>query len=298
MEFLQTIFGYITPLIALALGAWFVIHEYRRKKQGIVDAQEADGEEALAWQRFKAILNVCLFGLVTDAQREYGGDNGTGEVKLSSVLLKVMEMIPDNLKGRIKLDVLINYIEDALAAAKPKWADEPAILEPDSLDVTVEELNPLRVVALSDLKAGQVVELQGGVAILLDTEDVPGGPDDADPLGIAEENLRHECTRRGLCCKIEIGTPCGPDAVGELGEPGVPDDLCPVGHHWEPDGNGGFVAVLDAPADEAEEPAAPAEEAPAEEAPPRRKKRVTGTVEPVAAPAAAEEPADEEAASE
>lgn len=91
-----------------------------------------------------------------------------------------------------------------------------------------------------------------------------------------------------------IGTPCGPKAVGELGEPGIqPDELCPVSHHWEPDGNGGFVAVLDAPVDEA---AAPAEEAPAEETvSPRRRKRMVDTLEPVAA---AEGPADEEAESE
>ena len=168
MEKLQIIFYSIFSLIALALGGGFFVRKLWRKKQAVLDAQEAENEDALSWQRLKAILNACLFGLVTDAQREYGGDNGTGKAKLSSVLYEVMEIIPDNLKGLIKLDVLVNYIEKALSAARPAWEAAPALLVPDGLDVTVEEIAPLRVVPPQDLKAGEVALLYPSVAISIE----------------------------------------------------------------------------------------------------------------------------------
>ena len=118
MNTVQIVFPILGTLLLFVIGTFMIIKDHLDRKRKTIEAGDAMTEESGNWDRFKKILDVCLFGFVTMAEREYGG--GTGELKMSTVLLEVLKIIPDNLKGRIKLDVLKGYVEDALRSARKR----------------------------------------------------------------------------------------------------------------------------------------------------------------------------------
>ena len=79
----------------------------------------------LAIRGKKDIIAKILYALVTEAEKIYGG--GTGSVKFAYVVEKAYTYLPAILKVFITYERLKLMIEDALAAAKIKWAEEARI---------------------------------------------------------------------------------------------------------------------------------------------------------------------------
>ena len=73
-----------------------------------------------------SLLDRMLFALVTWAEREYGG--GTGNLKLAAVIEKVYPHIPAVIRLFISTATLEAMIEKALAEAKKRWDQNPALL--------------------------------------------------------------------------------------------------------------------------------------------------------------------------
>ena len=79
----------------------------------------------LAVRGKKDIVAKILYALVTEAEKTYG--SGTGSVKFAYVVEKAYSYLPAILKVFITSERLKQMIEDALAAAKIKWAEEAGI---------------------------------------------------------------------------------------------------------------------------------------------------------------------------
>lgn len=79
----------------------------------------------LAIRGKKDIVAKILYALVTEAEKIYGG--GTGSVKFAYVVEKAYSYLPAILKVFITYERLKTMIEDALSAAKIKWAEEAGI---------------------------------------------------------------------------------------------------------------------------------------------------------------------------
>ena len=79
----------------------------------------------LAIRGKKEIVAKILFALVTEAEKIYG--SGTGYIKFAYVVEKAYSYLPAILKVFITYERLKTMIEDALAAAKIKWAEEAGI---------------------------------------------------------------------------------------------------------------------------------------------------------------------------
>ena len=79
----------------------------------------------LAVRGKKDIVAKILYALVTEAEKLYG--SGTGSVKFAYVVEKAYSYLPAILKVFITYERLKQMIEDALAAAKIKWAEEAGI---------------------------------------------------------------------------------------------------------------------------------------------------------------------------
>ncbi len=73
------------------------------------------------------LLGKILFGLVTCAEREFGG-NGTGALKLAAVVEKVYPLIPSIIRVFITEGMLIKAIEGALELAKLQWEKNPKLI--------------------------------------------------------------------------------------------------------------------------------------------------------------------------
>lgn len=73
----------------------------------------------------KDIIAKILFALVTEAEKIYGG--GTGSVKFAYVVEKAYSYLPAIVKVFITYERLKQMIENALTAAKIKWAEEAGI---------------------------------------------------------------------------------------------------------------------------------------------------------------------------
>lgn len=97
-----------------------------------------------------AVLNKILFGLVTKAEREFGG--GTGKLKLAAVSDWIYQRIPAVLKLLFSQRDIENMIESALAEAKKAWGtngnlaayiDEQAVIymTPQEADEIAAKLN-------------------------------------------------------------------------------------------------------------------------------------------------------------
>jgi hypothetical protein len=79
------------------------------------------------------LLGVVLFGLVTWAEREYGG--GTGTLKLALVIEKVYPHIPTIIRAFVSTAKLEQMIDNALQAAKLKWDKNPKLIQPTASTV-------------------------------------------------------------------------------------------------------------------------------------------------------------------
>ncbi len=90
----------------------------------------------LAIRGKKDIVAKILYALVTEAEKIYGA--GTGSVKFAYVVEKAYSYLPAILKVFITYERLKQMIEEALAAAKIKWAEEAGVSdylkEPDILE--------------------------------------------------------------------------------------------------------------------------------------------------------------------
>ncbi len=75
----------------------------------------------------KSVVMKMLDALVTEAEKEFGG--GTGSLKLASVVAEIYPKLPAVIKMFITEEILTNWIEDALDAAKDKWRQNAAIAQ-------------------------------------------------------------------------------------------------------------------------------------------------------------------------
>jgi hypothetical protein len=73
------------------------------------------------------LLDKVLFGIVTWAEREYGG--GTGALKLAVAIEKIYPQIPAIIRAFVSTTKLEQLVDKALAAAKLKWERNPKLLE-------------------------------------------------------------------------------------------------------------------------------------------------------------------------
>ncbi|MCL2107395.1 MAG: hypothetical protein FWH26_10125 [Oscillospiraceae bacterium] len=75
----------------------------------------------------RSLLNSSLFGLVTSAERLWGGK--TGELKKSWVVAELWKLLPESMKAVFDADTLGAMVEKGLDAAKKRWAIQPGWLK-------------------------------------------------------------------------------------------------------------------------------------------------------------------------
>ena len=73
----------------------------------------------------KSVVMKMLYALVTEAEKQLG--SGTGALKLALVIGQVYPKLPAVIKLFITEEILAQWVEDALAAAKEAWAQNKAI---------------------------------------------------------------------------------------------------------------------------------------------------------------------------
>lgn len=96
---------------------------YFKNKKGEVTDEELEKAKKIVI----TILEKVGLALFTDAETTYGG--GTGVLKMSSVLFKIVELLPDNIKGIVPLDWLTEQAEFYLEEAKKKWLANEKLLK-------------------------------------------------------------------------------------------------------------------------------------------------------------------------
>lgn len=84
------------------------------------------------------LLDQVIFGLVTWAEREYGGS--TGRLKIAVVIEKVYPYIPVVLRMFITRAQLEEMINKVLKEAKVLWDKNPQLIEPKALTDTAKEI--------------------------------------------------------------------------------------------------------------------------------------------------------------
>jgi len=86
----------------------------------------AQQEELARWDRanetLRALLNSSVYGLVTQAEIEFGA--GQGEIKKSAVLAQLLRLIPGQWRARFDVEMLGTLIETGLKRAKAIWAKQ------------------------------------------------------------------------------------------------------------------------------------------------------------------------------
>jgi hypothetical protein len=111
-----------TILQAIAIISGVVYLVVRIGRTGKTDPAAALKEQ----QALTELLEGALFGIVTETERTYG--SGTGRLKLSAALEKLLALIPDKWKTVLSADFLQGMIEKALTAAKKKWEENPGLV--------------------------------------------------------------------------------------------------------------------------------------------------------------------------
>ena len=99
------------------------------------------------------VLNKVLFGLVTQAEKQFGG--GTGKLKLAAVSDWIYQRIPAVLKLLFSEKDIENMIETALAEAKKAWGNNEniaAYIEPTT-EIVVTASPPEVEAIAAELKA-------------------------------------------------------------------------------------------------------------------------------------------------
>ena len=106
--------------VLFAAGVLVALLRLRRARRG------ARVEELAAWNRaevtLRALLNGSVYGLVTQAENEFGP--GQGEIKKSAVLAQLLHLIPEQWRARFDADMLGALIESGLKRAKAIWGKQ------------------------------------------------------------------------------------------------------------------------------------------------------------------------------
>jgi len=101
-----------------AAGVLVTLLRLRRERLG------AREEELARWdsadKTLQALLRGSVYGLVTQAENEFGP--GQGEIKKSFVLAALLRLIPEQWRARFDVDILGALIESGLKRAKEIWA--------------------------------------------------------------------------------------------------------------------------------------------------------------------------------
>ncbi len=105
----------------------FAAARYILEKQG----KETDAVDAAQDYALKIISQVGLL-LFTDAEKTFG--SGTGALKLSAVMDKLIAKLPVWVTELIDMDWLTEQVELALKRAKDKWQSNPALLNEEGAD--------------------------------------------------------------------------------------------------------------------------------------------------------------------
>ena len=74
-----------------------------------------------------SLVRQQLFSFVTEAEKEYG--DGTGVLKLASVVTVIYPRLPKLFKTLVTETKLVSIIEDVLSEAKKKWESNKKLLE-------------------------------------------------------------------------------------------------------------------------------------------------------------------------
>lgn len=103
-------------ILAIALLSIIAVDVLRQIKSG----KEAAQEIALS------VISRVALALVTDAERAYG--SGTGELKMSSCMERLLELLPASVVETVPKAFLQEHLEKALEIAKSKWLRNPRLL--------------------------------------------------------------------------------------------------------------------------------------------------------------------------
>ena len=85
----------------------------------------------------KSVVMRMLYALVTEAERIYGGGNGSK--KLAAVVEAIYPKLPAIIKMFVTDKMLVSWIEKALAAAKEAWANNPELIAQQGENATEGE---------------------------------------------------------------------------------------------------------------------------------------------------------------
>ena len=78
-------------------------------------------QEAVDFKALLGLIYEALPNLVTEAEELYA--DGTGVIKRSFVIQKVLELLPDGLKSRLDVEQLGVWIDVVLEKMRPLWAE-------------------------------------------------------------------------------------------------------------------------------------------------------------------------------
>lgn len=110
-------------LLALVI-ADIIIGAVKKKKT-------ASGENTEAVEKAQSfvveLINKIGLAVFTEAENTYG--SGTGVLKMSWALSKILSVIPDSVKQLIDMDWVKDLAETGLAATKEAWAQNSKLLK-------------------------------------------------------------------------------------------------------------------------------------------------------------------------
>jgi len=104
--------------LLFAAGVLATLLRLRRERQGAREEELARWDSAC--ETLEALLNGAVYGLVTQAENEFGA--GQGEIKKSAVLAQLLRLIPGQWRAYFDADTLGALIESGLRRAKEIWA--------------------------------------------------------------------------------------------------------------------------------------------------------------------------------
>lgn len=106
-----------------------------------------------------AVLKKILFGLVTQAEKEFGG--GTGKLKLATVSDWIYQRIPAVLKLLFSQKDIESLIESALEEAKKAWGNNEKIaeyIEPPAIVINMTREEADEIAAKLNAEPGAIVQ--------------------------------------------------------------------------------------------------------------------------------------------
>ena len=107
-------------ILAASVVAIIALDVYLQKRKDGRLTLESAQEIALS------VISRVALALVTDAERQYGA--GTGELKMSACIAKLIELLPEAVVEIVPKAFLQEKLEEALEKAKTKWALNPNLL--------------------------------------------------------------------------------------------------------------------------------------------------------------------------